>query len=152
MSCFLANQATEPSGDDISYISLFSTHAFQYLVYDLGGGGGALVIIKEVSPVSNVQAFKLKMYPSIDLALCVCVCVCTRTRVCRDVGCYVFPSTGELKSKESSCNANRVRLPHPQQSTLLIYFDKPNLGLITKPCSKLVNGAVVTLAEKERSV
>lgn len=34
MSYFLASQATEPTGDNISYIPLFSTQAFQYLVYD----------------------------------------------------------------------------------------------------------------------
>lgn len=38
------------------------------------------------------------------------------------------------------------------ECTLLIYFDKPNLLLITRPPSTLVNVAIVTLAEEEKSV
>lgn len=34
--------------------------------------------------------------------------------------------------------------------TLLMYFDKPNLFLITSPHSLLVNGTIVTLAAKKK--
>lgn len=100
MSCFLASQATEPTGDNISYIPLFSTQAFQYVVYDFFFL--TLVKWKEVQYLCvGFQTENVSQYKSGQ------VCVC------EGVGsCCVFPSIGELKSKERSCNANQPRLPH----------------------------------------